>query len=181
MTIRRATLADVPIITQVHIATWQHAYRGIVAQTTLDALDEPASVARRTANWASSVQNSAQFFYVAEDTAGAVVGFAVGGKCRNTQPEFAAYDGEIYALYILPTQQRGGMGRGLVRAIVQDLQGAGYQRLLIWVLRDNHSGRAFYERLGGQFVGELSFEINGQPLIEVGYGWQDFAVFTSSA
>lgn len=44
--------------------------------------------------------------------------------------------------------------------------------MLVWVLGDNPS-RAFYETLGGRFLGEKDIEIGGVRLEEVAYGWTD--------
>jgi ribosomal protein S18 acetylase RimI-like enzyme len=174
--IRRATPDDVPAVARVHIATWRSAYKGIVPQEFLDAMDEPDNLARRLSNWNMVTENPNVLFYVAEDEANGIIGFASGGKCRNQQPEFAEYEGEIYALYLLPEYHGQGIGRKLVKTIVQDLQDAGYQKMLIWVLKDNHPSRAFYERIGGQYVHELMFELAGTQLAEVGYGYELKAV-----
>jgi GNAT superfamily N-acetyltransferase len=180
VTLRRAVPDDAQAISRVQIATWRSAYQGIVPQTYLDSMDAPETLARRIANWEMAADNPNVFFYVAEDTDGRVIGFASGGKCRNQQPEFAAYDGELYAIYLLAQYHGQGIGRKLVNITVQDLRQAGYQTMLIWVLRDNLPSRAFYERIGGQYVTELMFELAGTQLAEVGYGY-DLAQFISEA
>jgi GNAT superfamily N-acetyltransferase len=168
--VRRATPNDVEAVTRVHIATWRSAYKGIVPQAYLDEMDTPENLARRHDNWQYVAQNPNVDFFVAEDATG-VIGFASGGKCRNQQPEFAAYDGELFALYLLPQHHGQGIGRKLVNAVAQTLRDANYQKMLIWVLKDNLPSRAFYERIGGQYVTELSFDMAGTTLLEVGYGY----------
>ena len=42
---------------------------------------------------------------------------------------------------------------------------------------EGNPAQSFYERLGGQRVGETDREIGGETFVEVAYGWQDFNDF----
>lgn len=70
---------------------------------------------------------------------------------------------------------RGGGSGALTRRAVGDLLAQGRHSLLIWVLRENAQGRAFYASLGGRAVRERDEVIEGVPVVEVGYGWEDAA------
>ena len=106
---------------------------------------------------------------VAEDgESGAVVGFADGGRERSGDPH---YDGELYAIYLLQSAQRQGIGRQLVKAVAKELSSS-FHAMLVWVLAQNEA-RRFYEALGGVYLRETSVRIAGKELIEVGYGWSD--------
>jgi GNAT superfamily N-acetyltransferase len=109
------------------------------------------------------------FVYVAQDDSGNVVGFATGGPERSGDP---IYRGELYAIYLLPSHQRKGIGRHLVAIVVNRLMQMGFDSMLIWVLTQNPS-RKFYEALGGQPVREKEIVIGGATLTEVAYGWPD--------
>ena len=63
------------------------------------------------------------------------------------------------------------------RESVRELAGRGMTTLLIWVLRENSIGRAFYERLGGVARREKPVEMPGIPEghVEVAYCWDDTA------
>jgi len=41
---------------------------------------------------------------------------------------------------------------------------------MLWVLKSNPA-RKFYERMGGELIGEKQIEIGGVRLIEIAYGW----------
>ena len=43
--------------------------------------------------------------------------------------------------------------------------------MIIWCLKDNYSSRKFYEKMGGEVVGEHEIEIGGRAYQEVGFGY----------
>lgn len=167
---RDATVEDAPAIARVNIDTWRTTYRGIMPDAALDAL----SYAHSQANWCRVLQNpqSRSFVKMVVDEHNGVVGFAAAGPERSGELDF---EGEIYALYVRQSAQRTGLGRGLVMAAATKLMSQGYESMVIWVLRDNQSGRAFYERIGGLQVAEREIAIAEVMLPEIGYGWRDLA------
>ena len=166
--IREAEAGDETGITQVHIASWRSTYQGIVSDDTLANLDAE----RREKMWREMLTNpeSSNFAFVAETGMGEVVGFASGGPESSGEEDF---DGELYAIYILEEFQRQGIGRRLTQAIIRRLIDDGYYSMLLWVLKDNQGSRKFYEKMGGELVGEKQYEIGGELLDAVGYGWKD--------
>lgn len=131
------------------------------------------SVERRLANWRRTLcepdGSSGEFAYVAESTDGDIVGFASGSAEREGNRE---YPGELYAIYLLKSARRQGLGRQLALAIATGLAERGFDGMLLWVLADNPIGRGFYERLGGKLVGEKEIAMDDVTLVEVAYGWR---------
>jgi len=168
--VRLATAADAPAMGRVHVASWRTTYPGIVPDAALARLDAGASAARWAGRFADPEYPMGIF--VAEDDAGAVIGFAGGGPGRDGVPGYA---GELYALYLLREAQGRGAGRALVRAVAEWLAANGTTTLLAWVLAENHPARGFYERLGGRYVATKPYLIEGVTLDEVAYGWTDTA------
>lgn len=164
MRIRRATAADASGIANVHVETWRAAYAGIIPASFLAQL----SAEQHLQHWQRIANDTQRAVFVAEEEAGQIVGFAVGGP---VQTPVEGCTGEIHAIYILPAAQRGGIGRQLVAASAQFLRDHGHTSLAIWVLRDNAPARAFYEALGGEPIAEQDIEIGGQTLCEVCYRW----------
>ena len=119
-----------------------------------------------------SDRESGGFVYVAEELSGRIVGIVSGGPERTGDPEYA---GELSGIYLRESHQRKGIGRRLVRAIVERLTEAGLGSMIVWVLRDN-AAREFYEALGGQLVRQGTIEIDGMVFEKVAYGWSDTAV-----
>ena len=170
--IREARREDAPGIAHVHVASWRTTYRGIMPDEYLAQL----SVEQRARRWMEITSAGAEIIYVAEDDGDGgrgIVGFASGGAKRDGATP--AYDGELYAVYILQEYQGQGIGQQLVSAIAERLAQAGFNAMLVWVLAANPS-RGFYDRLGGQLVWEKMIDIAGTTLSEVAYGWPDIRV-----
>jgi ribosomal protein S18 acetylase RimI-like enzyme len=167
--IRDGEFSDIRGMAQVRTITWRATYGGIVPAEILANLSVDETQQRWEASWDDLTLR--KFWLVAETEQGEVVGFAGGGAERTQDGE---YDGEIYALYILPAYQKQGIGRRLVRAGVRRLLDRGFQHLLIWVLEDNPA-RAFYEALGGEAVRRQAIGFREVTLQEVGYGWKDMS------
>jgi ribosomal protein S18 acetylase RimI-like enzyme len=106
--------------------------------------------------------------YVAEDRR-EIVGFASGGPERAGEDGFT---GELYAIYVLEEAQGRGHGRRLVQAVAHGLREMKLPNMIVWVLRDNHDARHFYERLGGLYVRSQPITIGSALLQEVSYGWE---------
>ena len=166
--IRLAVPADAAGIARVHVDSWRSSYKGIVPDSHLAGLQ----VAAREKLWRDRLEAGEKFplLYVAQSETGAVIGFAAAGPERDGIPGFEA---EIYALYLLPSVMRQGIGRALLTTCARQLAAEPYQSLLVWVLKDNHPARRFYEALGGQWVSEKTITIGETDLLEVSYGWPD--------
>jgi GNAT superfamily N-acetyltransferase len=166
--IREATPEDAPGIATVHVESWRTTYRALLPADFLADL----SVERRAAYWAGFLQrpDRASSMLVAEE-GDRIVGFVVAGPERTGTPN---YRGEVYAIYLLESHQRRGIGAALLRAAVAWLRRSGYNSMLIWVLAGNPS-RGFYQAMGGQPVATQPITIGDTTLEEVAYGWPDLA------
>ena len=165
--IRPATGDDARAIATVRIDTWRTAYRGLVPDAYLDAMDVEQSVAL----WERvlGAQASAASVFVADDD-GEVVGFAAA----NALPEPRhGLDAELSAVYVRRAFQHAGIGRRLVDAVARAQRAHGAAGLIVWVIAGNKPARAFYEALGGRLIVEQPFEWDGVPLAEAGYAFAD--------
>ena len=163
--IREAVAGDVGAIARVQVESWRVAYRGVIADAYLDAMD----VAARTERWRERLPGGPEGrrAFVAEAD-GAVVGFAAFGPCRDA--DASARVGELYAIYVLPDRLRQGIGRALHAAGVDDLRRSGYDEARLWVLEANPAARSFYERLGWEWDGATApHDIGGRRLPVVRY------------
>lgn len=168
MSIRPATRQDIPDIARVHVDTWRTTYAGILPNRFLAEL----SYESREDGWKwvfdYSGSHDGNQTFVAEDSSGAIVGFANGGPERTGDPEFK---GELNAIYIGKAVQGLGIGRALTKAVVESLRARNLDSMIVWVLAGNPAC-GFYERLGGQRVREKKVEIGGRLVTEVAYGWR---------
>ncbi|MFC5475083.1 GNAT family N-acetyltransferase [Paraherbaspirillum soli] len=168
--IRRATVAEAPVIAAIRIDSWRATYRGIVPDAYLDGMESESSAALWTRILTAA--SDAACVFVAEID-GEIVGFAAGMTLREPK---LGYDSELTAIYLIPSVQRAGVGRRLVAHVAATLAKAGANNLLAWVLADNHIARDFYTKLGAEPLTEQSFSWDGLELQEVGYGWRTIRV-----
>ena len=163
VSIRDANVEDAAAIAHVHVQGWLTTYAGIVPADYLASLSE----AERTASWQEWLKRDICTF-VAE-AEGSVIGFASGGPLREPLGDYGA---ELYAIYLLKTEQRKAIGRRLVSAVASSLLVEGFSSMLVWVLEQNPAV-LFYERLGAQRVGVKAVEIGGASLCEIAFGWSE--------
>ncbi|HEY2949056.1 MAG TPA: GNAT family N-acetyltransferase [Micromonosporaceae bacterium] len=147
--VRRAEVADADAVAVVHVRGWQGGYAGIMPADTLAALDVDERAERWRERFAASTP-SPYDTYVAENGAGAVIGFATVGPYRNQQrpDDIDARFGELLAIYVHPDHWGTGVGRALMETALAELATRGWTEIRLWVLEDNARARRFYERFG---------------------------------
>lgn len=164
LNIRRANQGDAKDIAKTQVGSWRTTYKGIVNDDYLDNM-EPKD---RVEMWEQGVRQSK--VYVIEDDSGAIVGFASGGP--HDSKDFAEYDSELYAIYLYQENQGLGGGKMLFNAVINDLVEKGHKNMMVGVLGENPACQ-FYEKLGGEAIGEAMVEIGGENHKEVYYGWKN--------
>lgn len=94
---------------------------------------------------------------------GESVGYITIGYPR--EDDAAANTLEVTALYLKTAQIGRGYGAYVMRRIFASVQAAGYDRLTLWVLRENERAITFYRHLGFSFDGlEMTLPIPGAIL-----------------
>lgn len=152
MKVRRGRLEDCEAVGRVHVEAWQAAYRGLMPDDYLDALDPSA----RAERWRSALsggpgqggcrlQGRDALLLVAENEAGTVVGISVVGPDRSGED---ATTGELWMINLAPEAWGSGVGAALLAAATEELRHAGYRQAALWVLVGNPRARRFYEREG---------------------------------
>jgi len=169
MIIRLATLSDAKGIAKVHVDSWRSTYTSIIPDDYLYGL----SYEGREKLWEDNMSKSK--VYVAESESGKIVGFSTGGKERSGK--YNDFTGELYAIYILEEYQGQGIGRKLIKPVIEDLIESDISSMLVLVLEQNNS-RYFYEAIGGKPIDLLEVVIAGQKLKELVYGWDDIRLLS---
>lgn len=169
VTIRPATPADADAIGEIHVLSWQAAYAGLVSATYLDSMSVPS----RQRTWRDKLDGTdaraaTTEVFVAE-SGDAVVGFGACGPSRDQDSD--GLMGALYVLYLHPLHWRCGIGTLLHDRIITALKAAGHRQATLWVLDDNASARAFYEKRGWAWDRTVQTEPIGDspPVTEVRY------------
>ncbi|XVJ46771.1 N-acetyltransferase family protein [Pseudomonas sp. UBT] len=166
--IRQALPSDAKAIAQVHISSWQQAYRDLMPTEYLNALD--ATLAQRESSWIRSIESAESNVWVAELNQQVVGWISVGASRDEDAAEGNA--GEVMAIYVLASHWQTGVGLALWKAGLQCLIEQGYQRLTLWVLTGNERAIRFYRRAGcvEETGSERNLQRGGAALVEVRYG-----------
>ncbi|KQW02275.1 GNAT family N-acetyltransferase [Rhizobacter sp. Root1221] len=136
-----ACLHDAREIAEVHVRSWQQAYRNILPRAYLSGL----SVARREAMWLESMTKHRPELVVAhvDDD---LVGFVAFGPSRDGDAREGV--AEIWAFYVEPAYWSTGVGQALWHAALDQLNDQGASAVTLWVIDDNERALRFYERAG---------------------------------
>ena len=135
MIIRQARKEDVRQIAEILVEDWQKAYRGIIADDYLDAMDAEQ-------RYEIEVKRYDQYVVAAE-------GQEILGYAWNMMSDDEEADCEIIALYVRYNRRNGGIGKALMRNAMDSFRQAGRKKMIVWCLKENEEARRFYEKMGG--------------------------------
>lgn len=141
MLLRLAQPDDALAVARVHVLSWQSAYRSLLPDDYLDQL-RPEDRAERY-DFATIDPQKPRTIVAEED--GHILGFATTAPSRDSD---TADNGELYALYVDPTQWGCGIGVALLAAARAHLAQAGFRDAILWVLDGNLRAERFYQRDG---------------------------------
>jgi ribosomal protein S18 acetylase RimI-like enzyme len=165
---REANVADCPGVANVHVRAWRESFAEIVPQAFLDKM----SVEKRALAFAERFCDESYRMYVAEVPKRGIVGFVDFGEPRE---RIAAYETELYAIYILPEFQRRGVGRRLfdlgVEALIKDGKSSMYLLAL-----EVSPYKSFYEKMGGRVVGRKRIELEAVMFEAEVHGWDSLGM-----
>lgn len=168
--IRPAKPADADAIARVQSESWQAAYLGMLPHEILAAFVQ----SQGGAFWERVLTKARADSVLVAQLGDQVLGFISAGPIRERIP---GYNGEFYALYVVPEAQGCGIGTALAAHAARSLVRNRWHGAAVWVLEDNHLGRRFYERLDGQPLGiakALAYRGTDYPDVrEMAYGWPD--------
>lgn len=142
MQLRRATAGDAPTLAQIHVAAWHAAYQGLVPDTYLQNF----TLQKREAAFQAAIAAGTEETYLAEEH-GRTVGILTIGASRDTDLDGQTC-GEIWGIYLLPTEWRHGIGKALVQEAERILCDRGFHKIVLWVLAGNTAAQAFYTAMG---------------------------------
>ena len=160
ITIRFVTNEDIPHIQSIAHETWIFTYEGIYSK---DFIHTFLSRAYSDENLSRSVerdlQNPKRNFLIAE------LNDEVVGYAQTSQVNEEEY--ELLRIYVRPKYHKTGIGRGFIQEYIQVLKPM--RKLFAWVAKENHIGRAFYEKSGFKEAEEMVETIEGHSKTQIKY------------
>jgi RimJ/RimL family protein N-acetyltransferase len=155
--IRPATAEEAEAVARVHLETWRVAYAHVFPREELEDFS-----AERVSRRAELHRRAPP---IVAEVDGQIVGFVSVGSATD-----AGADGELYAIYVVPTHWGTGVGRALIEAGEERLRELGHHEAVLWVLEDNPRARRFYEAAGWTLDGaRRPIEFFGVSVPEIRY------------
>ena len=140
--VRPAIARDAKAIAEIHVATWQAAYEGVMPNDYLKSM----TVEKRLAYWREAIEFSDPQILVATES-DRVVGFVGFDRSRDAGTKSVV--GEIWALYVSPEHWRQGAGLALWDGARDGLKEEGCTQVTLWVLLQNEHALRFFEQAAG--------------------------------
>ncbi|MGH6638917.1 MAG: GNAT family N-acetyltransferase [Polaromonas sp.] len=140
--VRPATARDAKAIAEIHVATWQAAYKDLMPEDFLAKM----TLEKRLAYWREAIEFSEPQLLVA--TQGEqIVGFVGFDRSRDAGSKSTV--GEIWAMYVAPAHWGQGAGLALWDGAREGLKEEGCTQVTLWVLLRNDRALRFYEHAAG--------------------------------
>lgn len=165
-TFRPARIDDAPQLAEIHLQTWQAAYRDLLSAGYLAGLE--AGVARRAVVLGDGIANGVFSIWVAQ-LEHRLVAWASFGSSRDADASIET--GELRAINLLPEVWSRGIGGGLWQQVRQQLISAGFANATVWVIQGNERASGFYEAIGFVKQPDTAMTVveNNEPLPLVRY------------
>jgi ribosomal protein S18 acetylase RimI-like enzyme len=164
--ISTATTGDLHAIAEMHVLSWQTAYRGVVPDDMLNSRNIEDSVS----GWRSTLQSYPENITVAKNRDGVLVGFCCAGAVVDAKRS-GPFEFEIYGLHVTPQLHRQGIGTSLIANAFARMGALGFRRAVVWTLEGLVQSRRFYEKRGGVVVNTAVWEVDTHKINEVAYGF----------
>lgn len=142
---------------RVNVQSWQETYRGLMSN---EVLDDPGFLTARERFWTAALTDERyrENRVAVAEWDGELVGIAMSGPPLDTG---AAWERQLYVLYVLAADQGTGAGAKLLETVVDPRES-----VALWVADPNPRAQAFYRKHG--FVADGAAQIeDGIPEIRM--------------
>ncbi len=140
MNIREAKTNDVNELAEVHVKSWQSAYKGLIPDDILENIN----LEDRAEMWLGAIRDKPSETIVSLDS-DKIVAFANFGESQDNND--APLNGEIREIYVLKDYWRMCIGSELLEYAEEFLKRK-YQYAVLWVLDSNDRAIKFYQKQG---------------------------------
>lgn len=143
MRIREMRVSDAEQVASIQVAAWRKAYADILPAAYLNNL----SVVKIAQNWKVGSEINPDVIRLVAENEKIVIGFAAGLENR-TALKSLDIDAELWSIYVQPDSWRISVGTFLFFSFKERVA----KDFVVWVLKDNHAARKFYEKFGGEML-----------------------------
>ncbi|GAA1496262.1 GNAT family N-acetyltransferase [Paeniglutamicibacter kerguelensis] len=140
--VRHPVEGDASTLADIQISAWRAAYRGVMTDEYLDAMDCESFAKGWARNIAKPKPGTTHLVAQAESQ---VVGFCILGPATGDADSAL---GQLYAINVHPQWWAKGAGSALFAAAEENLVALGYGKAFLWVEADNKRAIDFYNNRG---------------------------------
>jgi len=140
ITIRLCLPADAPAMAEIHMRSWEAAYRDIVPAEYIREKN-----ATRPERWRQFLAGEISSQHIIEAD-GNPAGMLCFGPSREEDAGEDTY--EVYAIYLHPDYFRQGIGTRAMNYALGEAKKLGKLSMTVWVFAENASAIAFYAACG---------------------------------
>ena len=162
--IRQMTKGDISAVVDIQISGWRAAYNGIIAEEHLNAMNRDKRIKKIE-------QSYLKYGFAVAEGNGEVVGFVNYINSGEFTPEITDADCELSAIYVKPDLKRRGIGTRLFEYAKDELAHKNKRKMVLWCLKDNEPSKRFYDKMGGEIIGERQIKIGHSDYTEVCYAY----------
>lgn len=145
--IKKATVADIPLIRELTFRVWPQTYASILTQGQIDYMLE--MMYSESSLKKQMTEDGCRFIIVYED--GGPVGFA---SYSEEEPQ----RWKLNKIYILQNQQGKGTGKFVINYVIDEIKKQNASSLFLQV-NLNNKAKIFYEKLGFNEAGFINLDI----------------------
>lgn len=151
-TIKRAVPGDETALAYIQTESWKAAFQEILDADELQRctrLDKVTAMYRRLLE---EKRGNGYLLYV--DGSPHCIAWWDATRERD-MPGYA----ELICIHSLQDRWRNGYGSRMMAVVLRDIAAAGYQKVMLWVFKDNARARRFYEARGFTTAGKTKQDI----------------------
>lgn len=156
--IRRARPADAPALSEFGAATFTDAFGHLYRAEDLAFF---LADSHSPAYYEEFIGDPETAIWVAEGDDGKLAGYAAAGPCGLPVEAMPAGSGELKRIYVAKEAQGSGLGKALLEAALDWLEGR-FHHVYLGVFSENARAQALYRRYGFEKVAEYSFMVGNQ-------------------
>ncbi len=159
LTLREATLADVPALTLLGRASFVDAFGHLYSESDLAAFLSEAKSEAATAGLVADPDGAMQ---IAERACEPIAFCKIGYKCGWPDHARGARAMELKQLYAASSATGSGVGSALMDWAMAALVAAGADEVQLSVYSGNHGAQRFYQRYGFEKIADVTFQVGEQ-------------------
>jgi len=154
-TFRFAHKTDAPILAEINLQSWQHAYKNILPGHVLRSMD-----LKKLEQGCLSIINHTDKKILVLEIESAVHGYTIYGEIEPLIPK---EEFEIFQFYLDPRVIGKGSGAKLLQKTKENIEADGGEQIIVKVLEKNTRARKFFEKFGFAQIGPATKDSSAVP------------------